>query len=160
MYVNARTNQQFVIIDSIEFLNTIADLLSSRKLQIFIQQAPLNGITLGQTISDSINRMILLTGCFHTLMYSVQKMGPMKSDPNKRLIPLTVSPLSGAHCTSNIGSLLPTLSHAHFLTFPEIQNFRRKCLPPFLPETSKMRVLHILPSRRCLCSTFRCFSTK
>ena len=42
---------------------------------------------------DSINREIPLTSCISTLL----QMGPVKSDPNKQLIPLTVIPLSGAH---------------------------------------------------------------
>jgi hypothetical protein len=49
-------------------------------------QRPLNVITLGQTKSDNINRMITITGCFYLGCFI---NGPMKCDHNKRMITLT-----------------------------------------------------------------------
>ncbi len=39
-------------------------------------------------------------------------MGPIQSDPNKWLIPLTVIPLSCAHCSLLVHKLLLKLVHA------------------------------------------------
>jgi hypothetical protein len=36
---------------------------------ISIKKAPLNGITAGQAISDNINQMITLAGCFFIVVY-------------------------------------------------------------------------------------------
>ncbi len=84
----------------------VLKFLSLIKIYIALQQAPLNGITLGQSISDPIKRMILLTELpFPMNKPFLQLMGLTKgpkSDSIIRLIPLSVIPLSGAHCISKI----------------------------------------------------------
>ncbi len=57
---------------------------------------------MGQTISDFINAMMPLIDCFYAFILGIGQIGPIKSDPNKQLIPLTVIPLCGAHCITII----------------------------------------------------------
>ena len=57
-------------------------------------------------------------------------MGPMKSDPNKRLIPLTVSPLSGAHCIINSLSKYLLTNRESYLLFNKLASFSPE--PPLL----------------------------
>ncbi len=37
---------------------------------IFVQQKPLNVITLGQSESDNINRMVTITDCFYLVLFN------------------------------------------------------------------------------------------
>jgi hypothetical protein len=69
-----------------------------------LQWTPLNGITLGQTIINPFNRMIPIT---EHMSYNRMLLRGMRDlinqshfDPIIRMIPLTVIPLSGAHCTT------------------------------------------------------------
>ncbi len=77
---------------------------------------PLNGITLGQTLTDPINRMITISKLASTyvgyerLNWDLVSMD--KFDSINRLIPLTVVTLSGAHFISNILN-----SHKNSLNF-------------------------------------------
>ncbi len=67
-----------------------------------IQWTPLNGITLGPTKTDPINRMILLTKSLFPMKSQFSSwwdcLNMPKSDSINRLIPLSVIPLSGVHC--------------------------------------------------------------
>ena len=69
--------------------------------EFVVQYKPLYVITLGQTESDYINRMIQLTDVFCVLFWN---NGTSISDYNNRLIQLSVIQLSGWHCTL-IGTL-------------------------------------------------------
>jgi hypothetical protein len=61
-------------------------MIISLIINIQVQWKPLNVITLGQTKSDNINRMITITGCFYLVIFI---KGTLKYDHIKRLITLT-----------------------------------------------------------------------
>jgi hypothetical protein len=67
-----------------------------------VQWTPLNGITLGQAITDPFNQMIPITKHMsykRMLLRGIQDLINLSDfDPIIRMIPLTVILLSGAHC--------------------------------------------------------------
>jgi hypothetical protein len=70
---------------------------------------PLNGITLGQAISDPFNRMIPITEHMsykRMLLRGTRDLINLSHfDSIIRMIPLTVIPLSGAHCIWNLSQV-------------------------------------------------------
>ena len=71
-----------------------------RKALYLIQWTPLNGITLGQSIIEHMSyKRMLLRG-----IRDLINLGHF--DPIIQMIPLTVIPLSGAHCIFKSGSLV------------------------------------------------------
>ncbi len=73
---------------------------------LILQWMTLNGITLGQTITDPFNRILLITKYMsykRMLFRGIQDMINLGHfDPITQMIPLTVIPLSSAHCSSQI----------------------------------------------------------
>jgi hypothetical protein len=77
--------------------------MRGKKRWLRLQRIPLYGIALGQTITDPFNQMILISKWITTYVrYDRVILGHMsldKSDSINGLIPLSVIPLSGFHCT-------------------------------------------------------------
>jgi hypothetical protein len=73
-----------------------------------VQWSPLNGITLGQAITDPFNQMIPITKHMsykRMLLRGIQDLINLSDfDPIIRMIPLTVILLSGAHCIVKLQS--------------------------------------------------------
>ncbi len=63
---------------------------------------PLNGITLGQAITDPINGKILITEYTSDTEYAIERqlINLCQIDTINHMIPLSMIPLSAAHCIS------------------------------------------------------------
>ncbi len=67
---------------------------------------PLNGYTLGQTITDSINQMITISKHIFYSKYGIERhlllIQSGQFDPINQMILLNVIPISGAQCNTNL----------------------------------------------------------
>ena len=67
-----------------------------------LQLTPLNGITLGQAKTAHFNQMITLTKYVSFTKYAIKRHLDLfnfsQFEPINQIIPLTVIPLSSAHC--------------------------------------------------------------
>ena len=72
---------------------------------------PLNGITLGQTITDTINRMITISKLASTFVryerLILELVSLYKFDTINRLKSLSVIPFSSAHCNNSLWKYEP-----------------------------------------------------
>ena len=80
-----------------------------KKVRSFLLQwTPLNGITLGQTITDPFNQMISITEHMsykRILLRGIRDLINLSDfDHIILMIPLTLIPLSGAHCIRKYNS--------------------------------------------------------